>query len=377
MKREIKPYILKDLPEKFVLLSGPRQSGKTYLSKSLAQNSVYLNYDLPEHRIILIEKSWPKDSDLIIFDELHKMPNWKSWLKGIFDTQGAKPQTIIIGSAMFDTYKKVGDSLAGRYFSYRMHPFTIKELKEKVDPKEAFPVLMAYGGFPEPFLKASESFYLRWKKSHLDIILRQDLIDLESVRDIKAIEILVELLRHRIGSPVSTASLARDLKRDPKTIKKWLGILENLYIIFKISPYHKNVARSLLKEPKYYFFDNGQVKGDDGIKLENLVACALKREADFFSDTTGHDASLHFLRTKDGVEADFFISIDNTPRLVIEVKWSDTNLSNSLINFTKNWPTTEGIQVVNKTFQEKHFDNKLKVKNVVNFLRDIDMKDFI
>ena len=87
MKRYLTNYILDDLRKKIVLLTGPRQSGKTTLSKMLSTNFDYFNFDNPEHRLGLIERSWDRSKDLVIFDELHKLKNWKSWLKGIYDTE--------------------------------------------------------------------------------------------------------------------------------------------------------------------------------------------------------------------------------------------------------------------------------------------------
>jgi predicted AAA+ superfamily ATPase len=92
MDRLLEKYIKKDLEEKIVLLSGPRQSGKTTLSKVISNDFEYFNYDLAEDRLFLNEKSWRKNCDLVIFDELHKMKNWKSWVKGIYDTWGTSPK---------------------------------------------------------------------------------------------------------------------------------------------------------------------------------------------------------------------------------------------------------------------------------------------
>ena len=94
------------------------------------------------------------------------------------------------------------------------------------------------------------------------------MLTLSAVRNIQAIETLIELLRSRVGSPVSANSLARDLQKSRNTVQHWLGLLEDLYVIFRISPYHRNVARSLLKEPKYYFYDNAMVRGEPGVRLE-------------------------------------------------------------------------------------------------------------
>ena len=122
MKRYLTEYIQEDLDQKIILVTGPRQAGKTTLSKMLENDFDYFNYDNIDDRLSLQEKSWDRSKPLIIFDELHKLKNWKSWLKGICDTEGILPSIVITGSAKLDTYRKVGDSLAGRFFRFRMHP---------------------------------------------------------------------------------------------------------------------------------------------------------------------------------------------------------------------------------------------------------------
>ena len=251
MKRYLTNYILDDLKKKIVLLTGPRQSGKTTLSKMLSNNFDYLNFDNPEHRLGLIERSWDRSKDLIIFDELHKLKNWKSWLKGIYDTEGVQPRIIVTGSAKLDTYRKVGDSLAGRFFQFRLHPLDLKEINKINNPDNLQTVLeqlLDTGGFPEPYLEGNRRFYNRWKRSHLDIILKQDMIDLENIREITSVETLIQLLRKRVGSPVSYTSLAQDLQCSDKTVKRWLTILENMYIIFRIGPFHRNTISTQLAD---------------------------------------------------------------------------------------------------------------------------------
>src|SRR3990167_2415061 len=349
MKRYLDSHIKNALTEKIVLLTGPRQSGKTTLAKQLYNNFDYFNYDAVEDRIALKEKSWDRQKPLVIFDELHKMKEWKRWLKGTYDKEGITPEILVTGSAKLDTYKKVGDSLAGRYFQYRLYPLTLKEAVQyhfANDAQDAFTRLWHCGGFPEPFLHGSETYYKRWRRSHLDIILRQDLIDLQTVRDIQSIETLVHLLKTRVGGGVSYSNLARDLERDVNTIKRWLQLLENLYIIFRVSPYHKNIARSLLKEPKYYFFDIGQVEGSEGAKLENLAALSLLKELHFIEDTTGESTQLHYVRTKDGKEIDFLICIDNMPTHLIEIKQADENPSVGFRHFMPLFPGVKAIQLV-------------------------------
>ncbi len=376
MERSLQPYIKDDLPQKIVLLTGPRQSGKTTLAQNLAKNFDYFNYDLAEHRVALLEKSWRRDCDLIILDELHKMKNWKSWVKGIYDTRGLRPPMLVTGSARLDTARRVGDSLAGRFFQYRLHPLDLKEVKPALSPEEGFDRLMRFGGFPEPFLKGQEIFYNRWKKSHHDIILRQDLLDMESVRDIAAIETLIELMRHRVGSPVSYNSLARYLQRDPKTIRRWLELLENMYIVFKVVPFHRNIARSLLKEPKYYFYDTGQVYGNEGNRLENIVAGAMLKELQFLEDTLGRTCALCYLRDKDGREIDFLVVIDSRPALMIEVKWAEDSLSRNFAVFSKNLHHTPSVQLVGKLDREKSFESGARILNAAHWLTELDFSKY-
>lgn len=369
MKRYLQKYIPSDLEKKIVLISGPRQSGKTTLSKQLCDDFDYFNYDLSEDRLSIQQKNWDRERELIIFDEIHKMKQWKRWLKGIFDTEGIPPKLLVTGSAKLDIHKRVGDSLAGRYFQYRLHPLDLKEICKfsEMKPFEVFEQFWDCGGFPEPFLKGSQTYYKRWRRSHIDIILRQDLIDISSVRDIDAIQTLVLLLSKRVGSSVSYANLARDLDRDPNTVKRWLQLLENLYIIHRVTPYSKNVIRSLKKEPKFYFYDHALVR-DEGARLENIVANALKKELDFIEDIEGNKTSLHFLRTKDGQEIDFFVSIEDEPVCMIEVKVGDANPAKGFAYFSKLFPQVEKLQIVKNLSRSASFENGLKIKPLIPWL---------
>jgi len=294
MNRYLESPIKRDLKEKIVILSGPRQVGKTTLSKQLISSFMYLDFDSSSDRPIIKNQEWDRDVQLVILDELHKMKNWKSWIKGIYDTEGIPPSLLATRSARIETTSKGGDSLAGRFFSHRHHPLSVNEICHFLneDSQNALDKLISLGGFPEPYLKGKESFAKRWRRTHIDTIIRQDLLDLEKVRDIKSIEILIDLLKSRVGSSTSYSSLAEDLQVSSHSVKHWLQILENLYVIFPVRPYHKNIARSILKEPKYYFYDTGAIEGGIGSKLENVVALALLKELHFLEDTTGSKVSL-------------------------------------------------------------------------------------
>lgn len=375
MNRYLKPYILKDLGKKVILITGPRQCGKTTLSKQLVSAFDYFNFDAAADRLVLQKKAWDRQKSLVIFDELHKMRQWKRWLKGIYDTEGTSPSIVVTGSAKLNAYRKAGDSLAGRYFQFRLHPLDMKEAYGvwSTDKQEIFQRLFTCGGFPEPFLHDDVHYYKRWRRSHLDSILRQDLIDLHSVRDVQAIETLVALLKQRVGSTVSYANLARDLERDANTVKRWLQLLEELYVIFRVTPYSKKVSRSLLKEPKYYFYDIAQIEGDNGARLENLVACALLKELHFREDTRGDNTSLHYVRTKDGKELDFLVCIEGQPTRLIEVKWADSEPSLAFKHFKKFFPQVPAVQLVKELTREATYPTGLEIRNVVDWLAAVDL----
>ena len=357
------------MDRKILLLSGPRQSGKTTLSRMLHPDHQYINHDLAEHRLLLREKGWDRRKALVILDELHKMENWKMWLKGVYDVEGLPPALLVTGSAKLAAFRKTGDSLAGRYFHFRLHPIDMKEALRHTElgPDEVFDRLMEVGGFPEPFLRGSRSWYNRWKRTHVDAILKDDLLTLSAVRDLQSIETLIELLRSRVGSPVSANSLARDLQKTRNTVQHWLDLLEDLYVVFRVFPYHRNVARALLKGPKFYFYDNAMVQGDSGARLENLVACALLKEIHRVQDVRGEDLGLHYVRDKDGREIDFLVTRDRRPWRMIEVKWKDAAPSANFKRFLAA-ETVHRLQVVGELAQSKSFPDGLRVEPAKEFL---------
>jgi len=189
LKRYLASHIAKDLKSKILLITGPRQSGKTTLAKHLGPPFDYLNYDEREHHKNILEKSWDRKKQYIIFDELHKKKNWKLWLKGIYDTEGIPPGIVVTGSARLNTYKKSGDSLAGRFFQFRLHPFDLKEIKNLriCGSEEGIDRICLFGGFSEPFLISKKSFYGKWKKTHLDVILKQEIFSLENIKSTSSI----------------------------------------------------------------------------------------------------------------------------------------------------------------------------------------------
>lgn len=373
MKRYLYDLILNDLRKKMVFITGPRQVGKTYLSKNIQnefKKPVYLNNDDISDNKIIRKRAWPLNTDLVILDEIHKMKGWKAFLKGTFDTRPASQAFLITGSARLDTFRQAGDSLAGRYFLYHLNPLSVKELSGTMMPYEALSALNRLGGFPEPFLSASEDEANRWRRQYYTDLVREDILDFSRISEIRALRLLLEMLRRRVGSPLSCTSLANDLQVAPNTIRKYVDILESLHIIFSIRPFHDNIARSLLKEPKVYFYDSGYVDGDEGIRLENTVAMSLLKHVQYLQDAKGKEISLHYLRTKDGKEVDFSLAEKGILTHFIEVKLSDDSVSRNLNYFIDRHPQVKAVQLVHNA-RHDHESNGASVVRAGEWLSQL------
>jgi len=359
MKRYLYDHILSDLKKKMVFLTGPRQVGKTYLAKNIQEefkNSIYLNNDDIDDTVTIRKREWAINSELIVLDEIHKMKDWKNYLKGTYDTRNPQQTFLVTGSARLETFRQTGDSLAGRYFSYRLHPLSVRELAGTVKPYEAVNLLNKLGGFPEPLLSGSEAEAARWRKQYFTDIVREDIMDYSRINEIRVIRLLLEMLRKRVGSPVSFTALAEDLQVAVNTVRKYITILESLNIIFVIKPFHKNIARSILKEPKIYFYDSGFVDGDEGIKLENTVAVCLLKNSHYLQDTKGAETDLYYVRTKDKREMDFAIADKNNITHFIEVKLSATGISPHLRYFKARHPAAKAVQLVHNARYDSESD---------------------
>ncbi|MBS0655944.1 MAG: ATP-binding protein, partial [Verrucomicrobia bacterium] len=306
MERAQKQAILRDLNKKMVLIAGPRQAGKTTLAKAIAKeftHSSYLSFDRLADQKIIREESWLPSTELLILDEIHKMEGWKNYLKGVFDTKPPHQKILVTGSARLEIFNQVGDSLAGRFFLHRLMPLSPAEC-EQMNVTYSIDHFLERGGFPEPFFAESVVDANRWRLQYVDSLTTQDVLDFDNIQNLKAIRLIFELLRQRVGSPVSYSSLAEDTHISPTTVKKYIEILEALYIIFRVTPFSNNIARSLLKEPKIYFFDTGLVNGDGGARFENFIACCLLKHIFGKIDYQAEAYSLHYLQTKEKNEVD-------------------------------------------------------------------------
>ncbi len=368
-----KERILNDLQKKMVFLTGPRQTGKTTLANDIAKSfksSAYLTYDRAEDREIILEESWLPQTELLIFDEIHKMEGWKNYLKGVYDTKPSKQKILVTGSARLEIFRELGDSLAGRYFLHRLFPLSPVECDDaKVD--YTLDHFLERGGFPEPFFAKSAVDARRWRQQYTDSLLRTDILDFESIRNLRAIRLVFELLQRRVGSPISYRSLAEDVAIAPNTAKKYVQILEALYIVFLVPPYSRNIARSLLKEPKVYFFDTGLVEGDSGVKFENFVAACLLKHVHSKVDYQAEDYVLRYLRTKESKEVDFALVKDDEIEMMIEAKYTNHTIHPALRYFYEKYDIP-AIQVV-KELKRERMAKGIEIHSGLNFLKSLEL----
>lgn len=360
MQRYIDDRIRQDLERKMVILTGPRQVGKTTLSQQLmtqAGDGQYLNFDVAAHRAIITGQTWRQSTQLLVLDEIHKMRDWKAWLKGVADGRPAHQALLVTGSARMDTFRQSGESLAGRFFHLRLHPLSVREWCQHVHsaphaaalpytPAGALTHLLKRGGFPEPALADNDTDAQRWRVDYFSGMVREDVLEFSRLQEVNTMRVFAELLRSRVGSPLSLASMARDLAVAPSTLSKYLDILQALFIVFVVRPWHRNIARATLQSPKVYFYDTGLVQGDEGLKFENLVACHLLKHVHWQQDALGMPTDLHYIRTKDGAEVDFALSNGTTLSHLVECKLSDTKPHRALQRFAAEWPGATAVQVV-------------------------------
>jgi hypothetical protein len=374
MKRYLDDRVRLDLAQKMVFLTGPRQVGKTTLSQQLMVQTggQYLNYDVAADRALILKQRWRPQAALLVLDEIHKMPHWKSWLKGVYDGKPAAQRLLVTGSARLDTFRQSGESLAGRFFGIRLHPISVREWCEQTGAQAdaALTHLLERGGFPEPCLAASLEQAERWRRQYFDGLVRDDVLEFSRIQEVNTIKLFAQMLRSRVGSPLSLASMARDLAVSPVTLKKYLDILEALFVVFVVRPWHDNIARSVLQAPKVYFYDTGLVEGDEGTRFENLMATALLKHVQWQQDVLGREAGLHYIRTKDDAEVDFVLSEKKQLTHLVECKLSDDKPHRGLRRFALQHPGAQASQVV-RNLRHSYSVGELTLSRADEFLNGL------
>jgi predicted AAA+ superfamily ATPase len=254
-----------------------------------------------------------------------------------------RSRIVVTGPARLDYYRKGGETLAGRYRYLRLHPFSLGELNPSATVAE-LDALLRFGGLPEPLFRQDEDQHRPWQRERLARVIREDLRDLERVREISLVEQLVDLLPERVGSPLSIANLRQDLEVDHKTVERWLQILENLYVAFRVAPFGAPRIRAVKKERKLYLWDWSQVP-DPAARFEHLVASQLLKYCHLMEDTRGWSMELRFLRDTDKREVDFVVLKDGKAQFAVECKTGERALGPAVRSFAERTPIPRFFQV--------------------------------
>ena len=391
-------------------ICGPRQIGKTTLAQNhldnLNQIKNYHNWDgmtlrqqfasnplffieniaLPfssGQKISIEKRPW------IVFDEIHKYPQWKNILKGYFDEFKNKINFVITGSARLDYFRRSGDSLVGRYFLFKLHPLhphdltgTILNREVAWHPKLRMPAfdepdktfqdatkqLYDLTGFPEPLSVATRDFYERWKNNHISLITGEDIRDLTKITNIEKLQTLLFLLPERVGAPLSLNNLKGILGCAHASVQNWLEALKTVYLVFDIVPYTARLKRSVRKERKYYLWDWGLLE-DQGKRFENFIAVQLQRAVSAWNEWGKGNYQLMYVRTKDGREVDFVIAENNKPYILVESKKNDKSLATNLEFFKERIPVPLAFQVIETPGYLKQVDKGVFIVGLDRFLR--------
>jgi uncharacterized protein len=338
--RYLPPHVAKVLSDgKMAFVGGPRQVGKTTMAlrmlgpRASEKHPAYFNWDDPRSAARLRRVELPVSQPLLVFDEIHKYARWRNLVKGVYDTEKSERSILVTGSARLDYYRKGGDSLANRYRYFRLHPFSLREMGAGAATAE-LEALLRFGGFPEPLFRQDEVEHRIWQRDRISRVVREDLRDLEQVREVSLIEHLVDLLPSRVGSPLSVANLAGDLEVDHKTVERWLQILENMYVCFRVAPFGTPRIRAVKKERKLYLWDWSAVS-DPGPRFENLVAAQLLKYCHLLEDTQGLPMELRYMRDTDKREVDFVVVQGRKPLFAVECKTAERNVDPALSYFAE------------------------------------------
>ncbi len=262
VKREISPIIL-SRKEKMpvIVITGPRQSGKTTLARALFADYEYINLEFPDVRARIAAD--PRffltmyDGGGIVIDEIQRLPELFSYIQGIVDETGKPGRYILTGSQNFLLVEKMSQSLAGRASLFNLLPFTISEISSGFPVENNFIQLAFQGAYPRIYdqqLRPTE-----WYPSYISSYIERDVRQLENIRDLNRFHAFLQICAGRVGQLFNASSIANEIGVSYKTIQSWISILEASFIIFLLPPFYKNFNKRLTKSPKIYFYDSGLI----------------------------------------------------------------------------------------------------------------------
>ena len=368
--RHLSQELLQQLEEyPVVTLLGPRQAGKTTLSRWLLKDFSYVSLETPD--VLAFAQEDPIGflghyPTKCIFDEIQRAPHLISYLQNIVDESGKTGQFVLTGSHQLELRAAITQSLAGRTGILNLLPFSIKELKTAQIDFDTVEEYIFTGFLPRIFdqQQRPSTAYANYYQTYIERDVRQII----QLKNASLFDKFMRLLAGRVGQLMNYQSLASDTGVDAKTIKEWLSILEASFVIFKLSPYFENFGKRVTKSPKYYFMDTGllcyllgiekpeQVTRDPlvGQLFENLIVLeALKARYN-----QGQIPNLYFYRDSHGNEIDLLYA-SGRELIGIEIKSASTFTSHfkkMLLRFSEKQQTLKSSYVVYNGEQRKFSD---------------------
>lgn len=335
IKRKIETA-LKNIAKKFpvITITGPRQSGKTTLCKSVFPNYTYVSLENPDNKDFALEdpKGFLKQyNSKVIIDEAQNAPKLFSYIQEIVDNSETKGQFILSGSQNFLLLEKISQTLAGRTYIFHLLPFSLEELKPTKYYSKNIDENIFKGGYPRLYkdaLQPTEFF-----PSYIQTYIERDIRSITNVQNLSLFKQFIKLCAGRTGQILNTNSIGNQLGIDHKTVKRWLSILEASFIIYLLKPWHKNFNKRIIKSPKLYFYDTGLACNLLGIKNKNDVKNHFSKGALFENFiinellkadiNTQKDNDLYYWRNKNGNEMDLVIE-NGMDISFVEIKASQT-----------------------------------------------------
>jgi len=324
---------------KAVIITGPRQSGKTTLIQHLANNhkkkALMLNCDEPDIRQILSDQTSSQlkrliaDTDLVLIDEAQRVRNIGLTLKLITD-QIKNVQLIVTGSSSLDLSNSINEPLTGRKFEFQLLPISTREMTMYTSTLEERRLLenrLIFGMYPDVITHAGDEQDLLHNLA--DSYLYKDIFAFQDIRKPELIEKLLQALALQVCSEVSYHELAGTLGVNSATVARYIELLEKTFVIFRLTAFARNLRNELKKSRKIYFYDNGirnaliknfnpvSLRPDAGALWENFLVSERKKCLLY----NGINANIRFWRTRQQQEIDY-IEEKNGKILAVEFKWN-------------------------------------------------------
>ncbi len=331
-----------------VAITGPRQSGKTTLSKAIFKDKPYITLENPDEREFAHndpKRFLARFPNGAILDEVQRCPQLLSWLQGWVDERSLMGDFVLTGSSQFDLIAGITQTLAGRVGRVELLPLSAAELAATHQLPDSLSQALLQGGYPALYDRQVST--QDWFSNYMATYVERDVRQLVAVRDLGQFQTFVKMCAARTGQLLNLASLGADCGISAVTAKQWLSVLETSYILTLLRPHHRNFGKRLVKTPKLYFLDSGLAAWLMGIRqaetLETHAARGALFETWVVSElykqrlNAGRSPDLHFWRDSSGNEVDV---LSETPAGLrpLEIK-SGSTFASDWANSLKKWQT--------------------------------------